>query len=127
MGGLGGFFPPLLLAFFRSRTGAIWPGFTLLAIAAWVLWWANHKVFVPRQHALDIELPAELRHTADRVRAGSWATLWTALLLAAIVVGSRNLQNFDAALVIYTFAVVFATWGVVYHYNVCLLYTSRCV
>ena len=26
MGGLGGFFPPLLLAFFRSRTGAIWPG-----------------------------------------------------------------------------------------------------
>ena len=31
MGGLGGFFPPLLLAFFRSRTGAIWPGFLLLA------------------------------------------------------------------------------------------------
>ena len=54
--------------------------------------------------------------TADRLRAGAWATLWTALLVAAIVVGSRNLQNFDAALVIYTFAVVFATWGVVYHY-----------
>jgi hypothetical protein len=36
------------------------------------------------------------------------------------VVGSRNLQNFDPALVIYTFAVVFATWGVVYHYNVWL-------
>ena len=54
------------------------------------------------------------------LRAGAWATLWTALLIAAIVVGSRNLQNFDPALVIYTFAVVFATWGVVYHYNVWL-------
>ena len=92
----------------------------LLASAALVLWWANHKVFVPRQQALDIALPADLRRTADRLRAGAWATLWTALLVAAIVVGSRNLQNFDPALVIYTFAVVFATWGVVYHYNVWL-------
>jgi NNP family nitrate/nitrite transporter-like MFS transporter len=120
MGGLGGFFPPLLLAFFRSHTGAIWPGFALLSGTALVLWWANHRVFVPRQQALDIGLPAELRRTADRVRAGAWATLWTALLVAAIVVGSRNLQNFDPALVIYTFAVIFATWGVVYHYNVWL-------
>jgi NNP family nitrate/nitrite transporter-like MFS transporter len=36
------------------------------------------------------------------------------------VVGSRNLQNFDPALVAYTFAIIFATWGVVYHYNVWL-------
>ena len=120
MGGLGGFFPPLLLAFFRSHTGAIWPGFALLALTAIVLWWANHRVFVPRQQALDLAVPAEMRRTADRVRAGAWATLWTALLIAAIVVGSRNLQNFDPALVIYTFAVVFAMWGVVYHYNVWL-------
>ncbi len=120
MGGLGGFFPPLLLAFFRSWTSAIWPAFLLLAATALLLWWANHRVFVPRQQALDIALPAELRRTADRLRASAWATLWTALLVAAIVVGSRNLQNFDPALVIYTFAVVFATWGVVYHYNVWL-------
>ncbi len=120
MGGLGGFFPPLLLAFFRSRTGAIWPAFVFLAGTAAALCWANHRVFVPRQQALDLALPAHLRRTADRLRAGAWATLWTALLIAAIVVGSRNLQNFDPALVIYTFAVVFATWGVVYHYNVWL-------
>jgi NNP family nitrate/nitrite transporter-like MFS transporter len=120
MGGLGGFFPPLLLAFFRSRTGATWPAFLLLSGTAAVLWWANHRVFVPRQQALDIALPAALRRTADRLRAGAWATLWTALLIAAIVVGSRNLQNFDPALVIYTFAVVFAAWGVIYHYNVWL-------
>src|SRR5262249_56496450 len=120
MGGLGGVFPPLLLAFFRSQTGAIWPGFALLAATAFALWWAHHKGFVPRQQTLDIAVPAHLRRTADRVRAGAWATLWTALLVAAIVVGSRNLENFDPALVIYTFAVVFATWGVVYHYNVWL-------
>jgi NNP family nitrate/nitrite transporter-like MFS transporter len=120
MGGLGGFFPPLLLAFFRSQTGAIWPGFLLLAGVALLLWWANHKVFVPRQQAFDLTLPADLQRTADRLRAGAWATLWTALLVAAIVVGSRNLQNFDPALVVYTFAVVFAAWGVIYHYNVWL-------
>lgn len=120
MGGLGGFFPPLLLAYFRGHVGAIWPGFALMSAASLALWWANHRVFVPRQQALDIALPAALRRTADRIRAGAWATLWTALLVAAIVVGSRNLQNFDPALVIYTFAVVFAAWGVVYHYNVWL-------
>jgi NNP family nitrate/nitrite transporter-like MFS transporter len=118
MGGLGGFFPPLLLAFFRSRTGAIWPGFVLLSATAVLLWWLNHRIFVSRQQSLDLTLPAELRRTTDRLQAGAWATLWTALLVAAIVVGSRNLQNFDPALVIYTFAAVFATWGVVYHYNV---------
>ena len=120
MGGLGGFFPPLLLAFFRSQTGTTWPAFLLLALTALLLWWANQRVFVPRQQALEIELPADLRRTADRLEAGAWATLWTALLIASIVVGSRNLQNFDPALVIYTFAVVFATWGVIYHYNVWL-------
>jgi len=120
MGGLGGFFPPLLLAWFRTHTGVLWPGFLLLSTASLVLWWANHRVFVPRQQALDLALPDDLRRTTDRLRAGAWATLWTAFLVAAIVVGSRNLQNFDPALVIYTFAVVFATWGVVYHYNVWL-------
>jgi nitrate/nitrite transporter NarK len=120
MGGLGGFFPPLLLAFFRSNMGKIWPAFLLLAGTSLVLWYANHRVFISRQESLDLALPADLRRTADRLRAGAWATLWTTLLIAAIVVGSRNLQNFDPALVIYTFAVVFATWGVVYHYNVWL-------
>jgi MFS transporter, NNP family, nitrate/nitrite transporter len=120
MGGLGGFFPPLLVGFFRERVGQIWPAFALLAATALTLWWANHRVLVPRQQALEMSWAGELRRTADRLRAGAWATLWTALLVAAIVVGSRNLQNFDPALVIYTFAVVFAAWGVVYHYNVWL-------
>jgi NNP family nitrate/nitrite transporter-like MFS transporter len=120
IGGLGGFFPPLLLTFFRGRTGSIWPAFALLAATSLTLWWANQRVFIPKQKKWDISLTGEMRRTADRLRAGAWATLWTALLVAAIVVGSRNLQNFDPALVIYTFAVVFAAWGIIYHYNVWL-------
>lgn len=61
-----------------------------------------------------------ITRTGDRVRAGVTATLITVVLVAAIIVGSRNLQNFDPALVIYTFATIFATWGVVYHYRVWL-------
>ncbi len=118
MGGLGGFFPPLLLGVFRDRLGTVWPGFVLLAAAAAGLWWLNARVFVPRQEALELALPPELVRTADRLRAGAWATVWTALLVAAIVVGSRNLQNFDPALVVYTFACIFAAWGVAYHYAV---------
>jgi NNP family nitrate/nitrite transporter-like MFS transporter len=120
MGGLGGFFPPLLLGVFRDRLGAVWPGFVLLSLTAVALGRLNARLFLPRDEAAEIELPAEMRRTADRLRAGAYATLWTGLLVAAIVVGSRNLQNFDAALVIYTFAVVFATWGVAYHYAVWL-------
>lgn len=120
LGGLGGFFPPLLLGFFRDHTGATWPAFALLALTSLVLWRVNARVFVPDQEKLEDLLPADLTRTTDRVRAGAWATLWTGLLVAAIVVGSRNLQNFDPALVAYTFAIIFTTWGVVYHYNVWL-------
>ena len=114
MGGMGGFFPPLLLGFFRDTVGAVWPGFVLLAATAFVLWRVNAKVFLAAQ--ADEDQTASLGR--QRLRAGAWATLWAGLLVAAIVVGSRNLENFDPALVIYTFAVVFASWGVVYHYNV---------
>ena len=42
--------------------------------------------------------------------------LVTATLAAAIVVGSRRLQHFDAALVGYTFATLFAAFGISYRY-----------
>jgi MFS transporter, NNP family, nitrate/nitrite transporter len=120
MGGLGGFFPPLLLGAFRDHMGAAWPGFVLLAVVSLIMWRINARVFIPRQDALDLSLPPHLTRAADRIRAGAWAALFTLLLVAAIVVGSRNLENFDPALVLYTFAIIFATWGVVYHYNVWL-------
>ena len=118
MGGMGGFFPPLLLGLFRDKLGIVWPGFLLLSVVACLLWWLNARVFLPREDELQAKLPADVIRTADQVRAGAWATLWTGILVATIVLGSRNLQNFDAALVIYTFAIIFATWGVVYHYSV---------
>ena len=120
MGGLGGFFPPLLLGFFRDHLHTVWPGFALLAFLSAVLWRTNAAVFLTRQQTAELTLPASLTRTADRIRAGVTATLFTGFLVAAIVVGSRNLQNFDPALVTYTFATIFATWGVVYHYRVWL-------
>jgi NNP family nitrate/nitrite transporter-like MFS transporter len=120
MGGLGGFFPPLLLGAFKDGLGVIWPAFVLLAATSLVLARVNARVFLPRQEAAERALTPELARLAEQLRAGSWATMVAALLVAAIVVGSRNLQHFDAALVIYTVAVVAATWGVAYHYAVWL-------
>src|SRR5262245_40195938 len=120
MGGLGGFFPPLLLGFFRDHFGVIWPGFVLLAAVSAGLWKLNARVFLPHREAAEAVLRAEHSRRVTHLRAGTFATGITGLLGALIVVGSRNLQNFDAALVIYTFATVFMVWGVAYHYSVWL-------
>lgn len=50
------------------------------------------------------------------VRATAWGIGVTLVLAILIVVGSRNLAHFDAALVAYTFAVLFATFGLTYRY-----------
>ena len=52
----------------------------------------------------------------ERIVGGAWGTLFTGILAVLIVVGSRNLQHFDAALVGYTFAVLFATFAITYRY-----------
>lgn len=46
MGGLGGFFPPLLLGVFRERLGIIWPGFVLLALTSIALGIVNGRAFL---------------------------------------------------------------------------------
>ena len=116
LGGLGGFFPPLLLGVFSDRLGAIWPGFLLLSATALILRAANERVFRPGDVAWTQSLPIAARQALERVRAGAWGVLVTATLAAAIVVGSRNLQHFDAALVGYTFATLFAAFGISYRY-----------
>jgi MFS transporter, NNP family, nitrate/nitrite transporter len=120
VGGLGGFFPPLLLGLFRDHFGVLWPGFVLLAAVSAGLWRLNAVVFLPQRQAVEAAMPAERSRRVTHLRAGAFATSMTALLGALIVIGSRNLQNFDAALVIYTFATVFMVWGVAYHYSVWL-------
>jgi len=119
LGGLGGFFPPLLLGLFRQHLGIVWPAFVLLSAASVALWFVNKKVFLARQETSERAFPVSVR-TSEQLRAAAWATMWTGILVASIVVGSRNLETFDAALVIYTFACIFSWWGVTYHYYVWL-------
>lgn len=57
--------------------------------------------------------PAVDRHVIKAAVWGGGVTLALAVLIAA---GSRRLAHFDAALVGYTFAVLFATFGVTYRY-----------
>ena len=52
----------------------------------------------------------------EHVRATVSGLVAAALLAALIVFGSRNLDHFDAALVGYTFATLFATFGIAYRY-----------
>ncbi len=58
--------------------------------------------------------------TRERRVAAGWGLLFTAALGVAVVFGSRNLRHFDAALVGYTFSVLFATFGIVYRYSMWL-------
>lgn len=46
--------------------------------------------------------------------------VFTSVLGILIVLGSRNLAHFDAALVAYTFSVLFATFGLTYRYSMWL-------
>ncbi len=48
--------------------------------------------------------------------ATGWALMLTLALAILIVVGSRNLAHFDAALIAYTFAILFSTFGLTYRY-----------
>src|SRR6266567_7243057 len=56
----------------------------------------------------------------ERMVALAWGVLFTAILAILIVFGSRNLQHLDAALVGYTFATLFATFGITYRYSMWL-------
>ena len=58
--------------------------------------------------------------SSPRLRAFAWASTLTASLAALVVVGSRRLAHFDAALVSYTFATLFATFGITWRYTMWL-------
>ncbi len=51
-----------------------------------------------------------------KLRAVAWGLAATAALAGLIVLGSRRLTHFDAALVGYTFATLFAAFGITYRY-----------
>src|SRR2546423_9338734 len=54
--------------------------------------------------------------TKETIKATAWGLLFMLTLAVLIVAGSRNLSHFDAALVGYTFAVLFAAFAIAYRY-----------
>ena len=52
----------------------------------------------------------------ETLKAAAWGVAVSAGVAVLIVVGSRNLSHFDAALVGYTFAVLFAAFAISYRY-----------
>lgn len=46
------------------------------------------------------------------------ATIAMVLVIILVFIGSRNLQNFDAALIAYLFGTIFAVFGIMYRYSV---------
>lgn len=48
------------------------------------------------------------------------ATIAMVLVIVLVYVGSRDLQNFDAALIAYLFGTIFAVFGIIYRYSVWL-------
>ena len=56
----------------------------------------------------------------EQWQATFWGVALTAILAGLIVLGSRRLAHFDAALVGYTFATLFATFGITYRYSIWL-------
>jgi hypothetical protein len=58
--------------------------------------------------------------SSSRTRALAWAIGVASSLSVLVVLGSRSLAHFDAALVAYTFATLFAAFGITYRYAVWL-------
>jgi ribosomal protein S27AE len=56
------------------------------------------------------------RFAPETIRSTAWATAISVVVAALVVVGSRNLAHFDAALVGYTFATLFAVFAISYRY-----------
>ena len=68
---------------------------------------------MPASSAMAAFRSSRLRQVIRPIAWGVGATLGLSVL---IIVGSRNLAHFDAALVGYTFSVLFATFGLTYRY-----------
>ena len=54
--------------------------------------------------------------TNETIKAGFLGAAVTLLMAVMVIIGSRNLAHVDAALVAYTFATLFAAFGITYRY-----------
>ena len=118
-GGLGGFFPPLLMGTVKQLTGSYalgWWGLAVFAALCLLLHFATAGALGGAPAAAAARAPGGGTWSPEVVRAATWGFVVAVLLSVLIVIGSRNLQHFDAALVAYTFATVFACFGIAYRY-----------
>jgi hypothetical protein len=74
------------------------------------------RFFPERPFTCSIEAMPTATARAAQLRALTWALAVSALLTLGIVIGSRSLAHFDAALIGYTFASLFAAFGITYRY-----------
>lgn len=57
-----------------------------------------------------------MQFSKESMKAAVWGLVVAVALGASIILGSRTLAHFDAALVAYTFATLFASFGITYRY-----------
>src|SRR4026208_617517 len=74
-------------------------------------WWR-----VARREAAAYPTRESMANIGEKTKADCWGLAFAGALGVLIVAGSRNLDHFDAALVGYTFATLFATFGITYRY-----------
>jgi len=113
MGGLGGFFPPLVMGALRDRLGTYTPAFALLAIAAlvgWLLIDALEEKPAPWNRPREQEALLRLER-AFASRAAMNAFIVTGALLVLVYVGTDALHHFDPALYGYAVATAVAIIG----------------
>lgn len=56
----------------------------------------------------------------ESIKAATMGLVATGVLVALVIIGSRGLHHFDAALFAYLFATLFATFGITYRYSMWL-------
>ena len=121
MGGLGGFFPPLCSDSSGIASARVWPGFALLAFTSAIMWVLNQPHLPP---AAEGGRTAPANAASHRARAAARRRVGNHDHRPAGRGDRRRLAQPSRTsippLVIYTFAVIFATWGIVYHYAVWL-------
>ncbi|HYF77948.1 MAG TPA: MFS transporter [Symbiobacteriaceae bacterium] len=113
MGGLGGFFPPLVMGALRDRLGTYTPAFVMLAIAAglgWLLVGVLEEKPAPWNRPRQQEALLKIER-AFASRAAMNAFIVTGLLMILIYVGTDQLHHFDPALYGYAVATVVAIIG----------------
>lgn len=59
-----------------------------------------------------------MKNRTYNIKALLIATILSVFMIVLVFYGSRELQNFDAALITYLFGTVFAFFGIVYRYTV---------